>query len=488
MTSMTEHTMRLRLVAPFRCHFNVNNHRVSADEGRYTPFWEEITQQLRARLSQYPLIQSVECLHARPTPAGMRYHRLHESGSLRPPEILRVQPASAMEPLIQEGMQKAEHAIAGGGLSGALAPIPETLLFRLYDNTLGMAEVAVEVPEARWQGDGNKVSAEIQMWSNAFMNHIVPAYYRSALFPLALDAWRLDAYGEYLETPGDHHGFPEITLRQPPERSTASLPDYEPAAAGQPLWVSRSLHVDGVPFPRRQAILRHWAPAAMGDIPREEQTEFVYLGWGHNVFHTPHDSALAHDAWEALLLCQYFYTVLQSSNLGLTRFIGLSLGQLSHRETQKLDRVLQDVVASVNLIVTEFNDTQQNLQGHRQAFFKDLRVRWSMDTLLQNVEKKIGLVTDQINRLYEKSVKTGQALNGLILCAIGGIALISFCLSLSQYARSPVVHPDQGPAADGVWGLLDIAAAYPPDVVIWGGVILLAGLLGMFWLFQRRGA
>jgi hypothetical protein len=97
------------------------------------------------------------------------------------------------------------------------------------------------------------------------------------------------------------------------------------------------------------------------------------------------------------------------------------------------------------------------------------------------------VVTGQINRLYEQSVKTSQLLIQMILCAIGGIALLSFCLSLSQYARSPVVPGEQGPAADGVWGLLDIAAVVPPDAVLWVGVLLLAGLLIVFWLFQRQG-
>jgi hypothetical protein len=477
--------MLIRLVAPFRCHFNVNNPRVSSNEAGYCRVWQEIDRTLHAGLAKYPLIRSLEFLHARETPAGLRYQRLHESGSLRPPEVVRVQPAPETAALIEEAVRMAEGAVSEGNRKGALVPRPESLLFRLYDNTLGLAEVSVEISETRWETAGAQTCADIQAWSNAFMNHVVPAYYRSTLFPLVIDLWRA-ADGEYLETPGDHHGFPEVTLKQKPGRSSGGLPDYEPDVAGQPLWVSRSLHVDGLDLPTRQAVLRHWIPHAAA-LALMRETEFVYLGWGHNVFNTPAHSPTAREAWEALLLCQYFYTVLESTNLGLTRFIGLSLGRLSHRETHRLDRVLQDVVASVNLLVAGFNDTQQNLQGHRQAFFMDLRSRWHMDTLLQNVEKKIGLVTAQINRLYESSVKTGQMLNGLILCSIGGIALLSFCLSLSQYARSAVVPPEQGPGADGVWGLLDLGAAYPPDVVIWGGVVILAGLLGAFWFFQRRG-
>lgn len=478
--------MRLRLVVPFRCHFNMNNPRVWADEDGYCRFWNEIAQALPASGRNYPLIRSCDFLHTQPTPVGLRYQRLAECGSLRSPEILRVHPAAEVDQLVRGAAKKAEDVLTVDRLKGALVFVSETLLFRLYDHTLGLAEVALEFPEALWEGDGKQLTVDIQNWSNTFMNQFIPAYYRSALFPLVIDLWRLDSAGGYLETPGDYHGFPEVTLKERAERTSAAPLDYEPVAAGQPLWVNRSLHVDALNVPRRQAILKHWVASACDDIGMARQTEFVYLGWGHNVFNAPVDSVLARDAWEVLLLCQYFYTVLESANLGLTRFIGLSLGQLSHQETQKLDLVLQDVVASVNLLIVDFNDTQQNLQGHRQAFFKDLRHRWGVDTLVQNVEKKIGLVETQINRLYEKSVKTSQTLIGLILCAIGGIALVSLCLSLSQYARSAVVPSEQGPAGDGVWGLLDLAAVYPPDAVIWGGIFILTGLLGLFWLFQRR--
>jgi hypothetical protein len=244
--------MRIRLVAPFRCHFNVNNSRAATDEEGYCRLWQQIAGTLAAGLGKYPLIRQLDFPHARPMSAGLRYQKLHESGSLRPPEIAHIQPSEQIAALVAEAVKKAEAALTVPRLHGVLSLVPESLLFRLYDNTLGLAEAAVDIPESVWQEDGEQVCSDIQAWSNAFMNLLVPVCYRSTLFPLVIDCWRSDARGEYLETPGDYHGFPEVTLKEPVRPTAGTVPAYEPDVAGQPLWVSRSLHVDGLDAQRRR--------------------------------------------------------------------------------------------------------------------------------------------------------------------------------------------------------------------------------------------
>lgn len=481
--------MRVRLLSPFRCHFHVINAAVLGNEIGYCALWEQAQGAFHADRARHPHVAEAEFLHARYEPTSMRYQKLHENGNLLSPEALRLRPTPAAAELGREAAAKADEALSDAALKGAIRPLPETLLYRVYSNTMGLAEIEVEMPEAPFQKDGEQVCRAVQGWSNAFMNQVVPAHYRSLIFPMVYHAWQTDAAGAYIETPGAYHGFADVTLAMPPDRRSDKLPDYHPEAAGRPLWVNRSLLLDDLEPKRLHAIVRHWVPPALfdGDVVEQLRSEVVFLGWGHNIFPVPADSTVARDAWEALLLCQYFYTVLESTNLGLNRFIVLSLGNLSRPKTRDLSVLLQDVVSSVNLLVTQFNDTQQNLQGNRQVFLKTLKERWGMDTLVHNVEKKISIITGQINRLYERSVKWSQAYIQLLLFGIGGIALVDFCLGLVAFVRTQTVHPSQGPAADGVAGLLDLAAAFPPDGVLWGGLGVLAVLLFVFLFFLRRG-
>ena len=236
---------------------------------------------------------------------------------------------------------------------------------------------------------------------------------------------------------------------------------------------------------RREALLDHWLPLATSephirDLSRASGT--IFLGWGHNVFDRPMDSRASCDAWYSLLLGQFFYTVLDCASVGLSRFIGMSLSGLSMKETQRLNAELQDVVSQVQLVTTQFHDTQQNLQGTRRAYFNDLASRWRMDVLTENVEKKIRIVTGLIERLFQRSTRLNQTLVELMLFAIGGISLVSFGLSLSQYALSA----NPSPAIDRVPGLLDAGAALPPDLMIWVCIILLILWLVIFLGIDKR--
>ncbi len=481
--------MRVRLLSPFRCHLHFQSASVLGNEVGYCALWEQAQSAFHADRARHPHVAEAEFLHAHYETTSMRYQKLHENGSLLSPEVLRLRPTPAAAELTREATARADEALADASLEGAITPLPETLLYRVYGNTMGLAEVEVEVPEAPFHRDGEQVCRAVQTWSNAFMNQIIPAHYRSLVFPVVYDAWRADAAGAYVETPGAYHGFADVTLVSPPDRRSAALPDYHPETAGRPLWVNRSLFLDDLEPKRLHDVVRHWVPPALfdGDVVEQLRSEVVFLGWGHNIFPVPAGSAVARDAWEALLLCQYFYTVLESTNLGLNRFIVLSLGNLSRKKTRDLGVLLQDVVSSVNLLVTQFNDTQQNLQGNRQVFLKTLKERWGMDTLVHNVDKKIAIITGQIHRLYERSVKWSQMYTQLLLFGIGGIGLVDFCLGLVSFVHSQTVHPSQGPASDGVAGLLDLAAAFPPDGVLWGGLGLLAVILATFLYFLRRG-
>jgi hypothetical protein len=481
--------MRVRLLAPFRYHFDLLHRTVLSDERAYCTFWERAGRAIHNRLGDYPHLESALFLHSRYEEAALRYERIHQNGTSLSPEIFRLTPSAKFGPHLARAAAEAD-ALLPTDVRGFLTPLPQTLLFRGFDNTVAQAEILVEADARHLGAQAENACRLLQDWSNCLLREVVKRFYASTLFPLLLDLWQADPRGEFLEPPGQFKAFPDVTLTRPLKRGERGEGAYDPAVAGKPLWVNRSLYwSEGSGVPPLDKVAAHWlSPTACGEFraARASSDEAIYLGWGHNILCAPADSTLATDAWEALLLGQYYYSVLETTNLGLNRFIGLTLGEMSRKETARLNALMQDVVSSVNLVVTQFIDTQQNLQGNRQGFFKDLKHRWNMDALVHNIEKKIGMVSQQVSRIHEKWVKSSQFFIELILFAIGSIGLLEFTVALTQFSRTEVSPPDKGPAADGVPGLLDLAAALPPDGVLWGGISVLAVLALFFILFQRQ--
>ncbi len=477
--------MRMRLLSPFRCHLNIENSRVLHHEESYGRSWEEIRDAVGPDVEAIAPGTSIEFLHAGLAPMAMRFQNLSVDGSLFPPELLRIGPAAGAS-IVAEVAAEAEAELAGGAFAAIARPGAETLLFRVFDNTIAIAELTLDVDEDLLFADPEGAIDALQRYTNRLMETLVRRSYAGVIFPLLIAVWRRAGRRKFIEIPGSYTGFPDLTIEQETiRREPGPMPTFREGTAGQILWVNRSFCTAGLDPSRREALLDHWLPLATSEAGLRDQARAagsVFLGWGHNVFDRPMDSRASSDAWYSLLLCQFFYTVLDCTSVGLSRFIGISLSGLSMKETQRLNSELQDVVSQVQLVTTQFHDTQQNLQGTRRAYFNDLAARWRMDVLTENVEKKIRIVTQLIERLFQRSTRLNQTLVEVMLFAIGGISLVSFGLSVSEYARSK----DPSPAVDNVPGLLDAGAALAPDLVIWGCIILLALWLVIFLGIDRR--
>lgn len=476
--------MRMRLLSPFRSHLNVETSKVLSNEAEYIRTWAEVRRAVAPQLGALAPGCRVEFLHADLEPLMMRFHDVNVDGNLIPPELLRIGPP-ADSPAVAAASVEAEPLLAGAGFGGMIAPDPASLLFRVFDNTVTICQLDLDVDDDRFFAAPAAAIAALQKYATCLMKALVRAAYDDLLYPLLIAIWRGDERGRFLEPPGSYTGFPDLTTEGPAPGRSGPLPAYRPGIGGEILWANRSLYTHGLAPDRRALLLRHWLPWATSERRlRDEALEpgAIFLGWGHNVFDQPPDSRDSADAWHALLLAQFFDSVLDSASVGLSRFIGMSLSGLSIQEIKGLDATLQDVVSQVQLVTTQFHDARQNLQGSRRAYFNDLAERWRMDVMTENLERKIRIVSGLIERLFQRTTGRNQSLVQLMLFAIGGFSLLSYGLSLSQFALS--ARPS--PADDHVWGLLDAGAAWPPDALIWVCMALLGLLLGVFLNADRR--
>lgn len=474
--------MRVILISPFRCHFNLNTHHLFFREKEYSGLWRKVEE----RLDTGGFASSITYRHRDLGNPGMRYQRISEDGSLIPAEIF----TAALEPGLIAKLGAAAIKEADAGLEdeefrGLIEVEEGSAKLWQFENTIGVLGVRVRIDESALGDRLGEFFKAFQTWSNQFKASLTQRLYREHFFPFLLAIWGLDE-DQFLQTPGDYLSYPNVSLNPLPEKGARYASE---SVEAPPLWVNRTLLFDEVSAELRGVLERHWvfAMSDLGPFRSEiEKDDAIWLGWGNNVITEDVDSDRCRDALSSLVLCQYFYAVMDSANNNLSRFVGIAQSDASIKETRALNRKLEEVVNTVNTLLIQYADTQQNLQGHRQVFLKDLIAKWDLGILIENIEKKIGICTQQIERLYETVNSQSAFIMEVILFFIGGLALVDFVKGMSEYATALQESPDTDPTRDGLLGFLDLVLLLPPEGVVWSGVMLLLVSFVIFYLLQRR--
>ena len=212
----------------------------------------------------------------------------------------------------------------------------------------------------------------------------------------------------------------------------------------------------------------------------------MFLGWGHNVFDQDQDERLASDGWDALLFMQYYYSSFDSLNTSLSRYVGLSLAELTAKQVRNLSYALQDVNTYASILGVAYEDDLMNLQGARRGMATALAERYEVSILLSSIARKQEALTKIVDRLFEKSTRIYQRVVEVILFGIGGVALIDLTVSLSSYANSNIERPLTSPAEDAFSGVLDIASRLPPDLFINTSVVTLIIITALYMILIKR--
>ncbi|MCA1053845.1 hypothetical protein LCM10_02510 [Rossellomorea aquimaris] len=259
-----------------------------------------------------------------------------------------------------------------------------------------------------------------------------------------------------------------------------------------PLWVNRTLLIDdGTDIYGLKTHILNWLALGGGEwteVYETLQEDGKFLNWGHNIIIQKKENDQKKYIIEAIHLCQYYYSVLEMFNNELTELIGKTFtDRRDHGSIKKLRKKLNKLIFNVNFFMITMDEEWFNVQGQKKVYLNDLIKKWRIDRLKEMINKKVAYCQEKADDINNTLVKRNQTISEIILFAIGGIALVDFFTSVSQFSfaiRSNSNHIDY--EYFNLPGILDLALKVAPDGMIFSGFIILLFLFSLYFTFINR--
>ena len=464
----------LRLVAPFRCQFNLNSAKMLEEGNDFNGFLHSLnTDFSSARARLFPGVPQgvvVEALlRPKESDTESRYISLDKISTLfNSPKYLSISFDETLLPHIVESMEdaagKADKS-CGKPLSNIVTPIIDSLDIAVYDNTIAILTVDVALND-QFDGDDWAVLDE---WTTRliffFLRHVYPDYICPTLCDI--NRYAESKKEERIRNPLDYFVFHDLSGHD----SNPTLPRL--------LWVNRTLIC-----PKGKAT-HHWATRHMDASQAiHGNNAYAHLSVGNNVIETteansPSDFSFV---WEGMYLAQYYYAVLDIAGKNLKRFIGANYDKKPNRELRELSRVMDAVINSITILQVEYQDTSTELQGLPKTVFRRLEKEWDIPALIKNVQSKYDLCKAHGQSLNAHISQRNSVRVEMVLTGVAGVGLIGLMMNLSSYGRALM---REGYKND-VIGLLDIGQHLSPSVMVWIGIFLAIGISAFVTINRTR--
>ncbi len=452
--------------APFRTHFSLQEGNVLASGKDYLKFWQKA---IKADLGNLNSKQnySVEYLHNIDVENAIQFESVAENSNVLnvfTPQVIKIIPGKWVNEIIDKYVAEETDKFFSSGYKETLTYVPESCTITLFKNTVGSIEIVFRTPLK----NAEISQAFIEMfesWTNEIMRKLIRYFYDNFIFLFIKKLNKLDVDFHFISPVYKHYGFPDI------HSGKSKVLIKRSTQCALPLWVSRVLVVQEMDegfdeLVKRWIITTKNKDEIISELRKKSHDEksLIYLGWMHSLFVTSLDSAVFEDASQALELIQYYYAVLDNINMNLSRIIGISHKKKDWKETRFYKSFLEEMIFVSDLNEIEFTDVSQSLQRNRAYFFNDLIYKWTVNSLFENVARKIKLCKENINKIYQKAFNRSQRVAELLLFFISGFAILEFLKGLSEYFWTPENMEDD------VWGLYSLGRSFDPNTMLWFGI------------------
>lgn len=546
--------MKLRLMAPFRCHFSLDTGLLAAPTEGYLNFMERVKANFGRRSFPYLDPDAVVCLHERDQVAWnkIRYTSIDEDSTLFTAEVLRLRfLAQEIGTLEGEVSALAKAAVLATGANARLVGevaagvrlSPETLEVRVYDDTIAIIQVEADVSR-NLMGDDNADKSALyrclEQYSVAYVDALLQRLYRDALFPLfdsisrdcdsaatyirptRLRGWRarcaawrdrhiwtliearFGTRSDGCEPPGAFRRWLRTVMGGLAARNRLAgksfvqpLPPGEMPQPVRPLWVTRSLlcqigdHAEGT----RDAVQGWLASVADVDEVTDELKGFFgadgtaargySMRWLNYAFSEPFQSANGgrnfQEAWEAMLLAQYYWAAVESVEQDLSDVIAQS--HRAGRRGRGLNARLEDLMARTRFLEISYGTIRKYLTRRKLAFFSEIMDIWGFEEQKQTVKAVLAACEKRLERVYREAAARSGFYTELILFGIGSVAVFDFVLNVAMVARTLSVDATLGFRDEG-WApvLKEVAERSLDNLLI---LVLSGGVLVLLWFVHH---
>lgn len=462
--------------APFRTNFSLQTGNVLSAGNEYHLFWEKISKQnLEKTLSQQEYL--LNFLHINDTTDQLQFESVSSdanTGNMVSPIVIQIKPEKWIAKKVEE-IQKEFNYILPKKQKTTLCFEPSSCVISIFKNTIANMDMLFKI-DLENEDISKQFMEALEEWSNKISEKLIHFFYSDFLTPLFHKIYELSHHEKYISPINDHYGFPDIG-----QKDKQLL--KQTIRCGLPLWVSRMLILSDTNNCFDQ-VINQWIITTKSKEEvinnlknhKKDDKNLVYIGWMHSIFVNNENNMVFEDVCHAISLIQYYYAILDSISMNLSQIIGISHKKKSVKEMQSYKDLLEEMVFIANLNKTEFADVKQSLQRNRAYFFNDLMNKWTVDNLFENVENKIQLCKENIDKIYQKAFNRSQKVAELLLFFISGFAILEFLKGISEFFWSADNYKDKA------WGLYALGRMFDPNTMLWFGISI---FLLLFIVYTR---
>lgn len=447
--------LRILLVAPFRTDLNLDTARVSLDPCQLKQDISALCSTLKGRL---PGAITLRSWTSEDQTGPLKYASLAEDNL----------------PPCSKPFLVLESTSGGAPDPRERSPKIESCHIELYDNTIGILRLVVEVPRHDSK-DRLRTPEEIDHLTTKFCGEVLVEH-----------ATGIDYVHRVVEDLADGKaGYSFLTRRKfeifaQPSRRSGGVVQLSP------LWVTRVLLLSG-----NQAdlcgkdYLEAWTQSKISDSgsPSAANTK-IHFSKAYAHFFVGNSVLLGDlSAGEALALessvsiSNYFYAIADIVNCNLSEMISRSrLAKESARIA--MARHHESTCSHLDYMESIYRDLWLGLQGYRKRIAVALFSCWEYDLLRASIASKRSILAREIESAFENRRARSARVIEVILASIGGVALLDFCVNLYSYVHGADSTPDT------IAGLSDVPASVSMDLSLY---VLIAAIIAVGIAVLRKG-
>lgn len=468
--------------APFRTHFSLQIGNVLSAGKKYHQFWGKVKNgNFGKTLSNNPY--KIEYIDHIEDDNSLQFESVSSDANaldVVSPQVMEITPDNWItEKIIALAVE--HNNLLPDSMKNKLSYEPGSCVVTIFKNTIANMDMLFKINLTNKEISDDLIDA-MEKWTNQIAKSIIAFLYDDFISPLIKNIHQLSAKEQFISPINNHYGFPDINNKAQNQLLSNK------AKYAVPLWVSRMLVIDNIDehfddLIRRWIITTYSKDEVIENLKHgnTDEKNSIYIGWMHSVYVMRKDeNDVWDDARQAISLIQYYYAVLDSISANLSQIIGVSHKKKTVKQMQIYKSLLEEMVFITNLNKTEFADVKQSLQRNKAFFFNDLMNKWTVNNLFDNVDKKIELCKENIDKIYQKAFNRSQKVAELLLFFISGFAILEFLKGISEFFWSPENYKDKA------WGLYALGRTFDPNTMLWFGISVFLVLFIVYTTIIKR--
>lgn len=477
-----------QLTAPFRTLININSEQAAADPATAAALFVDAAAKVQAA-SDWDVQTPWENLQR----GFRRYATISDdyvSLFARPLFIIRppADRVAAWETAAREALAKAL-----GRAPDAVGVRINRAEFRLFDNTIGVASIALT---AHGKTRHKNFLADALVHFD-HLSDVLSAQLVETATPVA--QMLVKALAEVPASRRRHRDRRQQLVRRGGQfLSFADLNDFADNLTGAAkdggsgvdlhLWTNRILFVPAAAFEPGlcEAIRRSWKVPVDDQVPLPHVDDLsARINIGNSVFVGSIDRFAERGLPQTMAAAQFFYAQLDVLKHNMSALYAELYEYVPMKHFRQMRERISRTNSQVNFILSELSDYRLGVQGTRKWYFDALYDCFLFDLLIDSVRQKQQTVQERAADLQARLFARIDGFIEALIFFLGAVTLIDITLALLGLAKGSD-HSISGPSVEYRDGALALLRSLPSDLVLSIITLIVLLFLGLFVLRRRQ--